>query len=509
MDTFRFKLILIVIAFFFPAISYSAFATQNRYSSFREGVRTFFKFSYGGESYSIEGTAPPDSSDTFKINEKVSARNMPGGGAAYTSNQKFTVGSDGIAHVNFKVNNKVPKANIVSKIVPALKYLGKAAAGGAAGYAVIEVGTALYDWFTAAGIPPSLTKAPTPVNNGADAYYWNIPDSLSATGFPRSTYQATMDSYCSSYHQDGYPLPWVARPGGNQSVDYSSGACDYSGNTNINFGYPTYRYSCSSGNYFNKSSNSCQVRPVCSSEQTWDGQACVDSAGVAISDQELKDRLNGQPIPAGKDGNVLAEAVVKALAAEAAAKYDASQTQKDFVPDADPVPQVETPANVSLSPQTTVSPDGTVQEVAKQIQFSPGSTPDTVTATERSTVTNTAPNGAVTVKTVDNAPGDTTPQPATPPKVQCDLYPDTLGCASLEVAVSPDQIPSNPVSIGLTPSSWGSGTCPADVVLNAPFGKTATFSYAPTCQFLSYLSPVLIAIGWITAGWMVIGGVKD
>ncbi|WP_425514548.1 virulence factor TspB C-terminal domain-related protein [Georgfuchsia toluolica] len=66
---------------------------------------------------------------------------------------------------------------------------------------------------------------------------------------------------------------------------------------------------------------------------------------------------------------------------------------------------------------------------------------------------------------------------------------EALGASSITSALTP-------VSVSLT------STCPADVAL--PHG--AVFSYAPMCQFASGLRPVVLAMAWLAAGLIVLGG---
>jgi hypothetical protein len=128
------------------------------------------------------------------------------------------------------------------------------------------------------------------------------------------------------------------------------------------------------------------------------------------------------------------------------------------------------------------------------------------------------PDGSVTVvpgeKPVANGDGDPLPDPQPPPVPDpnpdpCDLHPERAGCAGMDDV--PDQELENkdvPVSVSSWGSWGGSGSCPAPA--QASFlGRPLSFSYAPTCQFLTGVRPVVIASAWLAAALIVIGAFKE
>lgn len=133
-----------------------------------------------------------------------------------------------------------------------------------------------------------------------------------------------------------------------------------------------------------------------------------------------------------------------------------------------------------------------------------------------------SPNGdSVTVDTYDqpltdpqgdpvpNAPPVDTPEPAPENKVQCDKYPNSLGCAELGT-VDDLPVPEETRSIAaITPVSiGGAGSCPEP--LTATFmGQSVSFSYDMPCQFASSLKPLILAIAWLSSGLIFIGGVRQ
>gem|GEM_PF-1129029 len=99
-------------------------------------------------------------------------------------------------------------------------------------------------------------------------------------------------------------------------------------------------------------------------------------------------------------------------------------------------------------------------------------------------------------------------------KTPCEINPNSAGCADLETPPTSDVIPTTDVGglgIGssLTHTSWGSaGTCPPDRQFHA-VDRMISFSYEPVCDYLSMLAPVLISISFLSAGVIVMGGIKD
>ncbi|MCQ8130465.1 virulence factor TspB C-terminal domain-related protein [Methylomonas rivi] len=131
------------------------------------------------------------------------------------------------------------------------------------------------------------------------------------------------------------------------------------------------------------------------------------------------------------------------------------------------------------------------------------------------------PNVTTTLNITDNITNTTTtttniteitPSEATtetPPETDCDKYPDAVGCLELGDTGTPEELQTINVDVSINPASWGSGSCPADVAVAGHFMTGAFVSYAPVCQFLSSLAPALIGLGWLIAGWFVLGGVRD
>lgn len=117
---------------------------------------------------------------------------------------------------------------------------------------------------------------------------------------------------------------------------------------------------------------------------------------------------------------------------------------------------------------------------------------------------------------VDEA-GEPVTDPATgvekPPEKQddfCRQYPDSIACMEKgetdELDLETRSIGSmvSPVAVG------GAGHCMADKTLAmATMGRSITFTYKPICDLASMVRPLILALAWLLAGWIMIGAVKE
>lgn len=160
----------------------------------------------------------------------------------------------------------------------------------------------------------------------------------------------------------------------------------------------------------------------------------------------------------------------------------------DFVPFSTPIGEPYTkPDGSTAQPMAKVSPNGDAITVDTYDQplTSPDGTP-----------------------VADPVPQDT-PEPAPDQPTQCDKFPESLGCAELgtvEDSVLPTEQRSiasiSPVSVG------GVGSCPAPLT-TLFMGHTITMSWDLPCQAAGMLKPLILALAWLSAGVIFIGGVRQ
>lgn len=88
----------------------------------------------------------------------------------------------------------------------------------------------------------------------------------------------------------------------------------------------------------------------------------------------------------------------------------------------------------------------------------------------------------------------------------CEANPMSIACAEMgELKDEKLDIEERPVNVSYTP--WGSSTsqCPADKVIPLWDEHSLKISYSPVCQFASLLRPLVIALAFVAAGFIVAG----
>lgn len=133
----------------------------------------------------------------------------------------------------------------------------------------------------------------------------------------------------------------------------------------------------------------------------------------------------------------------------------------------------------------------------------------TVTVTQTTNTTTTAPDGTTTtsVGTKAPAPGETPPEEE--PKAFCDLFPDASACQKLDI---PEGQPVEPEEVNVTFSPSGGfgsegGSCPSPYSFSVQ-GRAFAIDYQPFCNFFVAVRPVVIAMAFITAMLIALGGYK-
>lgn len=91
----------------------------------------------------------------------------------------------------------------------------------------------------------------------------------------------------------------------------------------------------------------------------------------------------------------------------------------------------------------------------------------------------------------------------------CDKHPDIIGCAKFGDVPTKETIPTTDAPITLSPTSLGSGTCPAPKVTTLSHGRTITMSYQPECDFATKINPIIVSFAWLAAGFIVVGSIKE
>lgn len=132
-------------------------------------------------------------------------------------------------------------------------------------------------------------------------------------------------------------------------------------------------------------------------------------------------------------------------------------------------------------------------------------------------VTNTTTNNVVNVSTYNLTTIDSSGVPVVAPvpettdekQDQCEKYPDTLGCANLDIPVAEDLAKQTvPIALISPVSVGGVGSCPAPMTASF-LGQNVEVAFTPLCIFADTLRPLVLAIAWLSAGLIFIGGVRN
>lgn len=181
-------------------------------------------------------------------------------------------------------------------------------------------------------------------------------------------------------------------------------------------------------------------------------------------------------------------------------------------------PTVTGPSSVTGPSVVTTNPDGstTTKTTTTPLTYSgptvtAGPTTETTIArnpsgvTTGTTTTVTSP-GTEEVKPPTTGTGTTTPQPD--PPTQCDKFPDTLGCAELDI---PDgEIPKETKTLTYAAESpFGGGSCPADRVFTSVMTARTykAWDFAQTCSYIaSYVRPLVLLLATFAAFLIIMPG---
>lgn len=160
-----------------------------------------------------------------------------------------------------------------------------------------------------------------------------------------------------------------------------------------------------------------------------------------------------------------------------------------------PVPVVKT----TIQEKTITTPTGTTTESTSTTCSGDQCTTTTTTKDGAGNVIGTTVTEGQSTGT-GNGGGDGEPS-------ECEQHPDRIGCTEKGTPTDGDALPTETRGVtSVTVQSFGSASsCPADV--NLP--KGAKLSYAYPCQMATTLRPLLLALAWLAAGFIVMGAFRD
>jgi len=239
------------------------------------------------------------------------------------------------------------------------------------------------------------------------------------------------------------------------------------------------------------------LKEACPAGQVWSGGVCTASQRAA-TDAEIEDAIYTELVARGM-GSELARRLIEAgytLAPDGHEAVGPSSIPGDTTTSTTSGPAGTTTTTTSTTNNLTYNTDNTTNTT-------------TVTVTQTTNTTTTAPDGTTTtsVGTKAPAPGETPPEEE--PKAFCDLFPDASACQKLDI---PEGQPVEPEEVNVTfaPSGgFGSegGSCPSPYSFSVQ-GRAFAIDYQPFCNFFTAVRPVVIAMAFITAMLIALGGYK-
>ena len=241
---------------------------------------------------------------------------------------------------------------------------------------------------------------------------------------------------------------------------------------------------------------------VCPTGWTYSGGACVAPGDPperrAATDAEIEDAIYTELVARGM-GSDLARRLIEAgytLAPDGHEAVGPSSIPGDTITSTTSGPAGTTTTTTSTTNNLTYNTDNTTNTT-------------TVTVTQTTNTTTTAPDGTTTISVATKAPAPGETAPEEEPKAFCDLFPDASACQKLDI---PEGQPVEPEEVNVTfaPSGgFGSdgGSCPAPYSFGVQ-GRAFSIDYQPFCDFFVAVRPVVIAMAFITAMLIALGGYK-
>lgn len=170
-------------------------------------------------------------------------------------------------------------------------------------------------------------------------------------------------------------------------------------------------------------------------------------------------------------------------------------------------PTVSGPSETPAETTTTTGPNGTTTTTSRTNIVYEGDRvtygPTTVTVTNNNPTTNvTSTQTTVT----NNSSSSSTAQAAAD---MCKANPNAAACKELGEAPAAPELPASQVGVTISAQEGWSreGSCPS---YQASFlGQPVAIDFTLACQGLGYIKPVVLAVAWVLAGMILIGGIKQ
>lgn len=179
------------------------------------------------------------------------------------------------------------------------------------------------------------------------------------------------------------------------------------------------------------------------------------------------------------------------------------QHKPKFVPTSDPVP------NPNYRPDAAPSPDNQPWH-QPGVRIVPSPRPDQPWRVDIIPTNRPQPGPEPLPDTDTVPPGSDKPKPAPEQQSLCEQHPDILACQVVKDSGDKAELEKEEADFDFTPEVGfnGSGACPAPISINAS-GMNLSFSWQPFCNSLGLAKPIILALAWISAAFIMLGRKED
>jgi hypothetical protein len=245
----------------------------------------------------------------------------------------------------------------------------------------------------------------------------------------------------------------------------------------------------------------------CASPKYWDSvyKQCITPAGVVqpVTDQQAETALASKPISGSVDTpQTINDELGELIKLDTIPELDTASGQELTGPNGET--EIVTPGGT----ETTTTPDGNVTQ--RRLEYKTRFADDRAEIMEMIEETVTPASGSPTTTTTTK-PADidqaiaSSQVPPEPPKTDCQLFPDAIGCSKYGDIPTQELIPVVQIPASMDYTSWGEGSCPAPVTTV----HGIVFDYQPMCDKLVIIKPILLSCGLILSMFILIGAVKE
>ena len=165
------------------------------------------------------------------------------------------------------------------------------------------------------------------------------------------------------------------------------------------------------------------------------------------------------------------------------------------------------PTSGPVKTSQTTKPDGTTQTTStttvNNITHQGNTYNTSVVSVVSNTTTSITENGQTTTTTENEDVGIKEPD-----KTDCEKNPNSIGCSEFG-SVSDSELERKELEGTVSPVDMGGGgQCPAPVGVTVR-GSRIELSFEPACDYARAIRPIILALAWLTAGFILIGAVRE